>query len=139
MSEGMMAKAGATPADAAAGHTAPEAIVAPASSIGCSGAGEWQLNSTNLFSSRAGHASLVRAQVYTKAYRLYRSALTEGGNRLTIAHGDQSVLLDGGGSGLGARHKQNVEEVGTRHIVLFVVKFGKQWLKTASEPLSIYI
>ena len=38
--------AGATPADAAAGHTAPEAIVAPASSIGCSGAGKWQLNST---------------------------------------------------------------------------------------------
>ena len=70
MSEGMMAKAGATPADAAAGDTAPEAIVAPASSIGRSGAGKWQLNSTYLFSCRAGHASLVRAQVYTKGYRL---------------------------------------------------------------------
>ena len=47
MSEGLIAKAGATPrADAAAGHTATEAIVAPASSIGRSGAGEWQLCTT---------------------------------------------------------------------------------------------
>ena len=57
MSEGLIAKSGATPrADAAAGPTAPEAIVAPASSIGRSGAGEWQLNPTYIFSSRAGHA-----------------------------------------------------------------------------------
>ena len=66
MSEGMMAKAGATTADAAASLTAPEAIVAPASNIGCSGTGEWQLNPTHLFASRAGHA-LLCAPKYTQS------------------------------------------------------------------------
>jgi hypothetical protein len=42
----------------------------------------------------------------------------EGVKRLTIAHGGRSVLLGGGGSGLDVQHKQNVEEVGTGHIVL---------------------